>query len=87
MGNTQEGRLAHRSRRGDVMTVLKQDRERLIKEWQTAFEAANDKPAPSVTWSHGWYWIQESKFRRAKLEEMRDVLIKRAAEVTGEVEK
>jgi len=47
--------------------------ERLIRNYQKAYEAANNKPCPPLIWEDGWFSIGESrrtKHRRAKLEEM-----------------
>ncbi len=66
------------------MTGLKQDRDRLISEWQAAYEAANDATAPTIKWEHGWFIISSrmtgsliERVRRKKLEAMRDTLIRR----------
>lgn len=46
---------------------------RLIRDYQKAYEAANDKACPSLLWEGGWFSIGESrrtKYRRTRLEEM-----------------
>ena len=54
--------------------------ENLAREWQRAYEAANDKPAPAVRWSRGWFRITIDDgplgkgYRRKELELMRDNL-------------
>ncbi len=51
--------------------------ERLARDWQDAYQAINDQTAPAVVWEKGWFLISgasSTKYRRAKLEEMRDRL-------------
>lgn len=47
--------------------------ERLMRDYQQAYAAANSKPCPRLRWEKGWFTIGESgrtKYRRARLEEM-----------------
>ena len=51
--------------------------ERLGREWQRAYQRANDgKPAPAITWERGWFIIEGHRYRRAAVERMRDTLQK-----------
>lgn len=50
--------------------------QRLIREYQQAFEAVHDKPAPTIAWENGWFRFFPNgiRFRRPVFEEMRDRL-------------
>jgi hypothetical protein len=56
------------------MRVSAAYRERLIREWQEAYEVANDKTAPAVTIDRGWFLIGTKRYGRARFEEMRNNL-------------
>jgi hypothetical protein len=53
----------------------------LINEYRQAYEMANGKPAPTVTYSRGWFRVgyPSSPQRRRDLMRARDVLLDRAA--------
>lgn len=44
--------------------------ERVAREWQRAYLAANGKDAPAVVWEKGWFKIGSIRYRRQRLEEM-----------------
>ena len=46
--------------------------EKLIREYQRAFEAVHHKQAPTVVWENGWFRFFPNgiRFRRSRLEEM-----------------
>jgi hypothetical protein len=48
--------------------------ERVARDWQDAYCAAHQKPAPHIVWERGWFRIVDGgyrpKYRRAKLEQM-----------------
>jgi hypothetical protein len=50
--------------------------QRLIREYQQAFEAVHNKPAPTIAWENGWFRFFPNgiRFRRSRFEEMRDRL-------------
>lgn len=52
--------------------------ERVARDWQKAFEAAHNKPAPPIVWERGWFRVDQGtykpRYRRAKVEEMTKVL-------------
>ncbi|XUM19746.1 hypothetical protein ACRAVF_18955 [Bradyrhizobium oligotrophicum S58] len=51
--------------------------EQIAKKWQQAFAEAHGKTAPAVTWSDGWFTIENDrrpKYRRKQLERMTEVL-------------
>ena len=53
----------------------------LVERWKRAYELANGKPAPEITYNHGWYRMVSASFtpfRRWKLERMAEVLEERA---------
>jgi hypothetical protein len=50
----------------------------VARDWQSAYIAANSKNAPAVVWEGGWFVIDGRRYRRAKLESMRDELRRRA---------
>ena len=52
--------------------------EKLAREWQQAYEVANDKTAPAVVWQRGWFVIGAKRYRRAEFEKMRNELRFRA---------
>jgi hypothetical protein len=56
------------------MRVSPAYRERLIREWQEAYEIANDKTAPAVTVDRGWFLIGTKRYGRKVFEEMRNNL-------------
>lgn len=56
--------------------------ERVAREYQAAYSAANEEPAPGLVWQRGWFVMRRSigssrKYRRAEIEEMRDELLRR----------
>lgn len=44
--------------------------QRVAREWQAAYVAANDKEAPPVAWENGWFKVGTIRYRRKRLEEM-----------------
>lgn len=52
--------------------------ERLARDYQSAYEAANDALAPPIIWQRGWFKINHARYRRKQVEEMRDTLQFRA---------
>lgn len=54
--------------------------ERVIRDWQQAFQKAHGKQAPIVRWSKGWFRIGDGPlgkgYRRTQLEQMTKVLRK-----------
>ena len=64
------------------MSVTPSYRERLIRNYREAYERANGKPAPIVTYSiGGWFKFGNSGvgYRRAAVEEMLECLRERPA--------
>ena len=62
------------------MNVTPAYRERLIREYRAAYERANGKVAPPVTYSgSGWFQIGNisPRYRRAAMEEMLECLLER----------
>ena len=57
--------------------------ERVARDWQKAYAAANDgKMAPAVRWEKGWFIVEGFRYRRAKLEMMTGVLRKVASQMS-----
>lgn len=55
--------------------------ERVAREYQAAYAAANEETAPAITWQRGWFIIGNRpsfRYRRTAIEEMRDELRRRA---------
>lgn len=44
--------------------------ERVARDWQKAYRAANDKDPPPVIWEKGWFKVGTIRYRRQRLEEM-----------------
>lgn len=62
--------------------------ERVAREYQAAYTAANGEPAPGIVWQRGWFVITRSigssrKYRRTEIEEMRDELRRRVTKLTS----
>lgn len=56
--------------------------ERVAREYQAAYTAANEEAAPDLIWQRGWFVMTRGsgtsrKYRRAEIEEMRDELRRR----------
>lgn len=54
--------------------------ETLIAEYLAAYEAANGKPAPNLSYERGWFRISHGTYygtrhRRIEIEKMRDRLL------------
>ena len=63
---------------------------KLVERWKRAYELANGKPAPEITYNHGWYRLPYgTTFRWWKLERIAETLEERAgimAPPLGEVQ-
>jgi hypothetical protein len=57
------------------------DKEQIIREYQQAYELANGKAAPVVTYNRGWFRVghPSSPHRASEILRFRDVLLERAA--------
>jgi predicted TPR repeat methyltransferase len=61
--------------------------EKVGRDWQAAYAAANGKTAPAIRWSKGWFRVGDDPlgkgYRRAELEEMTKRLRLTAASSSG----
>jgi hypothetical protein len=53
--------------------------DEIIAEWSRQYERANGfPPKPAMHYERGWYAVQFSKYRKAKVIEMTETLRRRA---------
>jgi 2-methylcitrate dehydratase PrpD len=62
--------MAVRETKENEMRVTTAYLERVAREWQAAYLAANGKTAPPVVWEKGWFKVGAIRYRRQRLEEM-----------------
>lgn len=59
----------------------------LIAEWQEAYRAFNERPAPNVSYDLGWFIIEGGgRYRRKTLTDMAAELRRRVREGSGPIE-
>lgn len=56
------------------------DVQDIASKWQSAYELANNNPAPTINYERGWFNISGMKHRRKQVIDMTNTLLERVKE-------